>query len=558
MQWRTFLTVLAALAATGAQAQDPADAARRASVCLSPAGFDGAPRLLPGMGNYTWPLPNATPQVQRWFNQGLILAWGFNFSAAEASFREAARLEPACALCWWGVAYAAGPSVNHDMSADDRARAADAMTRAVALAPAQDARTRALIEAGAVRFAEPAQADRAAHDAAYAQALARLTRQWPRDADLLSLHAEALMVPQGRDYWRKDGRPQPWTEEILRILEAALRAAPDHPGANHLYIHALEDAPTARVAVAVASAQRLARVAPGAGHLVHMPAHVYFRLGRYQEAVDANRAALESDLAQFGASPASAAYIAGYTDHNRHFLWASALMSGEAGLARQEAAMLAQDAAQQGPGTAEHLRALPLYTAWRFGDWQALAQSPRPQPHHAYTDAAWRLGRAMAALRQGQHGEAQRELAAARRDAEVVQRKGARLKNTNPLADLLAIAADLVAAEIALAQGRHDEALALARAAVAAEDKLDFDEPPAWHMPARQVLAAVLLDSGRPGQAAQVLRADLARHPDNPWALQGLATALSAQGEARAAAKSKLAAQRTWRGAGKPPPHARY
>ena len=139
-----------------------------------------------------------------------------------------------------------------------------------------------------------------------------------------------------------------------------------------------------------------------------------------------------------------------------------------------------------------------------------------------------------------------------------MRRKGARLKNTNPLADLLAIAADLVAAEIALAQGRHDEAVALARAAVVAEDKLDFDEPPAWHMPARQVLAAVLLDSGRPGQAAQVLRADLARHPDNPWALQGLATALSAQGEARAAAKSKLAAQRTWRGAGKPPPHARY
>ena len=510
------------------------------------------------MGEYTWPLPGAKPQVQRWFNQGLILAWGFNFSAAEASFREAARLDPDCALCWWGAATAAGPSVNHDMSPDERRRAAEAMARAQALAPTQDARTRALIEAGALRFANPTQSDRAAQDAAYAQALARLARQRPRDADLLTLWADALMVPQGRDYWRKDGRPQPWTEEILRILEAALRAAPDHPGANHLYIHALEDAPAARVAAAEASAQRLARLAPGAGHLVHMPAHVYFRLGRYSEAIEANRAALDSDLAQFGASPASAAYVAGYTEHNRHFLWASALMAGEGGLARREAAALAQDAAVQGPGTAEYLRALPLYTAWRFGDWQALAQAPRPQPHHAYTDAVWHLGRALAALRGGQRSEARRELVAARRDMEVVQRKGARLKNTNSLADLLAIAADLVAAELALSDGRHDEAVDLARAAVAAEDRLDFDEPPAWPMPARQVLAAVLIDGGRLAEAAQVLREDLARHPDNPWALQGLATTLRAQGESRAADKAQVAAQRTWRGTQIPPPRARY
>lgn len=555
---RFFVALGSALVAAGAQAQDPAEAARQVSVCRTPTGFDGAPRLLPGMGSYGWPLTNAAPQVQRWFNQGLILAWGFNFSAAEASFREAARLDSACALCWWGAAYAAGPSVNHDMSAEDRARAAEAMARAQALAPVQDARTRALIEAGALRFANPAQADRATQDAAYAHALARLARQWPRDADLLTLQAEALMVPQGRDYWRKDGRPQPWTEEILRILEAALRAAPDHPGANHFYIHALEDAPTVRVASAVASAQRLARVAPGAGHLVHMPAHVYFRLGRYPEAVEANRAALASDLAQFGANSASATYVAGYTDHNRHYLWASALMSGEGGLARQEAATLAQGAAKQGPGTAEHLRALPLYTAWRFGDWQALAQAPRPQPHHAYTDAVWHLGRAMAALRQGRYSEAQREFAAARRDAEVVQRKDARIKNSHSLTDLLAIAADLVAAELALAQGRRDQAVALARAAVAAEDQLDFDEPPAWHMPARQVLAAVLIDGGRPAEAAQVLRVDLAKHPDNPWALRGLATALRIQGEVRAANKAELAAQRTWRGAGSPPPQARY
>lgn len=558
MYLRRLLIVLATLGGAPAWAQDPAEAARRASVCATPPGFAGAPRLLGGMGEYTWPLPGATPQVQRWFNQGLILAWGFNFLAAEASFREAARLDPGCALCWWGAAYAAGPSVNHDMSADDRLRAAEAMARAQALAPTQDARTRALIEAGALRFANPTQSDRAAQDAAYAQALARLARQWPRDADLLTLWAEALMVPQGRDYWRKDGRPQPWTEEILRILEAALRTTPDHPGANHLYIHALEDAPSARVSAAVASAQRLARVAPGAGHLVHMPAHVYFRLGRYPEAIEANRAAQDSDQAQFGASAAGTAYVAGYTDHNRHFLWASALMAGDGSLARQEAAGLAQDAARQVPGTAEHLRALPLYTAWRFGEWQALAQAPRPQPHHAYTDAVWHLGRAMAALRKGELTLAQREFAAAERDLEVVRRKGGRLKNTNGLAQLADLAHELVAAELAQAQGRRDEALQHARAAVAAEDALEFDEPPAWQLPARQVLGALLLENGQPGEAARVFRADLARHPDNPWAAQGLASALRLQGEAGAAGKAQVAAQRHWRGAGSPPLNSRY
>jgi tetratricopeptide (TPR) repeat protein len=547
-----------ALGAACAQAQDPAEAARRASLCLTPAGFDGAPRLLAGMGEYSWPLPGVTPQVQRWFNQGLVLAWGFNFSAAEASFREAARLDPACALCWWGVAYAAGPSVNHDMSADDRARAAEAMARAQALAPAQDARSRALIAASALRYAEPSQADRSAQDAAYAQALARLARARPEDADLATLWAEALMVPNGRDYWRKDGRPQPWTEEILRVLQAALRAAPDHPGANHLYVHALEDAPAARVTAALDSAQRLARVAPGAGHLVHMPAHVYFRLGRYDEAVAANRAALDSDRAQFGASPASAAYVSGYTDHNRHFLWASALMAGDGALAAAEAQTLARDAGTQGAGTAEHLRALPLYTAWRFGRWEALASAPRPQPHHAYTDAVWRLARAMAALRQGELSAAQRELAAAERDLEVVQRKGGRLKNTHGLPQLAGLARYLVAAELAQVEGRRDEALRHARAAVLAEDALDFDEPPAWQLPARQVLGALLLEDGRAAEAAQVFRADLAQHPDNPWAAQGLATSLRVQGEARAAAKAQSAAQRGWRGSGSPPPNSRY
>lgn len=546
------MTLLAALVDPAAarvpapSGTDPGLAAIRASVCgpTQARGAPAGPRLLAGMGDYALPVTGANPLVQRWFNQGLVLAWAFNFGGAQTSMREATRLAPDCAMCWWGLAYVPGPSVNHDLTLEERWAAHEAIERAARLAATGGLteRERGLIAALRLRHADPEQDDRGRAEEAWTAALDRLLRRWGDDADLLTLAAEARMASQGRSYWSRDGRALPGTERILALLEAALRLVPDHPAANHAYVHALEDAPRGQIERARGAADRLARIAPGAGHLLHMPAHIDFRLGRYAEAVAANQNALAADEQSAG----DAAYVVGYVDHNRHYLWAAALMAGQGALAREQAALLARGAAQRAPGTQAHWRALPIYTAIRLGDWAAIDALPRPQPHGAYTDGVWRVARGLSHLRAGQLHAAEAELAAARRDHETVARKQVLFKNTHPLAALLGIAVDLLAAEIASVQGEHAAALDLARAAVAAEDALEFDEPPAWHMPARHTLGALLLAAGKPGEAARVYRADLDRHPDNGWALTGLAQALAST-DAPGASKARAAAAVAWR-----------
>ncbi|MEG1833979.1 MAG: hypothetical protein RR240_11640 [Burkholderiaceae bacterium] len=550
----TAATVIALAGLTPALAQDAAERALRAAVCSSATGsFEGAPRLLAGLGDYSLPLAGQSPIVQRWFDQGLVLAWGFNFAAAEASMQEAARLAPDCAMCWWGVAYVPGPSVNHDLSEPERVRAHEAIERAHALALVSwtraSPRERQLIAALRLRHAQPEQTERGPQERAYGLALARLVAAHPRDADLLTLAAEAQMAPRGREYWSRNGAPQPWTPPILSLLERALAVAPQHPGANHLYIHALEDAPPRQVERALTAAQRLARIAPGVGHLVHMPAHVYFRLGRFDEAVRANQAALEADRQQFANGAASLAYETGYGDHNHHFLWAAAMMAGRAQLAQEQALILAAGAARHPRGSADHLRALPIYTAIRFGEWAALLTLTRPQPHSAYTDGVWHVARGLARVRSGALDAAAIELAAVERNLEVTARKQARFKNTHELDVMLRIARDLLAAELAAARGDYASAIASATAAVAAEDGLDFDEPPAWHMPARHSLGAILLAAGRPVEAVAVYRLDLRLHPDNGWSLRGLANAYAQSGDLRAARKAESAFTRVWQSA---------
>lgn len=544
---------------TSAQTQDAAESARRASFCLTPAGgFEGAPRLLAGLGEFHWPVSAANPLAQRWFDQGLVLAWGFNFAAAADSMREAARIAPECAMCWWGQAYVLGPSVNHDLNRDERQRAHLAIERAVALSALASPPERRLIAALRLRHAEPADDDRERHESAYEAALAQLLRERPRDAQVLTLLAEARMAQRGRQYWSRDGEAMAWTGAILRSLEKALSLAPEHPGANHLYVHALEDAPPAQVERALASARRLAAIAPGVGHLVHMPAHVYFRLGRYEEAMRANEAAIEADRMNFGPGGASAAYEAGYGDHNHHFLWASAMMAGRASLALQQAELLAAAAPRHPRGSAEHLRALPLYTEIRFGEWRRIAARPRPTPHSSYTDSVWHVARGLVALRADRLAEAQAELFKARQAAEAVRRKQALFKNTHELGAMAAIATDLLGAELAAAQGDRILAVVLANRAVAAEDALEFDEPPAWHMPARHTLGALLLEGGQARAALEVYRRDLSLHPDNGWALRGLADAQSALGQAAAAAKTEAAFSRVWAGADRPIKNSRF
>ncbi len=520
--------------------------ARPEATVSAPAG-----RLLPGTGTYRFRISTRLPLAQRFFDQGLVLAWGFNFAEAERSFREAARLDPECAMCLWGIAYSLGPSINHDMSHAAATAAHGAARQAVRLAHAAGAKERALIDALARRYKGAPTDDRSALDLAYAAAMRRVARRFPGDADVLTLLADALMVPHGRDYWRRDGTPEPWTRDIIAALERALKLAPEHPGANHFYVHVLEDSP--HPGRAVASAERLRTIAPGVGHLVHMPSHVYLRLGDYARALRANEEAIAADRAYLAAIAADPAYVSGYVEHNHHFLWYAALMSGHGAAALSAAAELARSAgsaAGGGPpsGTRQHFLVLPLYTQVRFGRWQAILASARPAAATGYTEGVWHYAMGMAYLRTGRADRAREESESVNASLRAAVFDEAELKNTNRLSALLEICFELLRAELAGAQGDHATAIAHARAALKVETGLAADEPPAWHMPARHTLGALLLAADRAPEAERVYREDLAVHPANGWALAGLAESLARQGSA-GAAEVRERFDRAWRGA---------
>jgi tetratricopeptide (TPR) repeat protein len=508
-----------------------------------------AARLLEGMGNYRLEISTRAPLAQRFFDQGLVLAWGFNFAEAERSFREAARLDPECAVCWWGAAYALGPSINHDMDAAAASAAYRHIQRANQLTPHASVKERALIQALKKRYGAVPLTDRAKLDAAYAREVREVARRFPDDADVLTLLADALMIPHGRDYWRKAGSARPWTPEILKLLERALELAPDHPGANHFYVHVLEDSPYPERARA--SAQRLQTLAPGVAHLVHMPAHVLLRLGDYAGASLANQNAIAADRAYLRARDADPRYAAGYVEHNHHFLWYTSIMSGNSNVALAAASELmryAESIATGGSatGTQQHFLVLPLYAQVRFGRWQAIIAAPRPAQATAYTTGVWHYARGMAYLRTGQPDRAREELESLNANLRSAARDTAALKNLIPLSRLLAIATRLLQAELAAAAGNFAGAYEQSRAAVRIESGLDADEPPAWHMPARHTLGALLLEAGRVTEAERVYREDLKAHPENGWSLVGLAESLARQGRASAAAEARTRFERAW------------
>ena len=538
---------IALLHVAAASAHAPDGETRTSARTPRQASAVGA-RLLEGMGDYRLAISTTVPLAQRYFDQGLVLAWGFNFAESVRSFLEAARLDPACAMCQWGVAYALGPSINHDM---DRASAAAAyrhVRNAQRLAGHASAKERALIQALGKRYAASPRAHRATLDRAYAEALRDAARRFPDDADVVTLLADALMVPHGRDYWDKSGAPRAWTPEILELLERALALAPDHPGANHFYVHTLEDSQVPERALA--SARRLQTLAPGVAHLVHMPAHVLLRLGDYAGASLANQNAIAADRAYLAGRDADLAYVAGYVEHNRHFLWYTSIMQGNSGVALATAAELrryAESAAYAAStGTQQHFRALPLYTQVRFGRWQEILAAPRPAPAKPYTDGVWHYARGMAYLRAGQRDRAAEELRHLQEKQRAARRNPAALKNVIPLGRLLAIPVRLLQAELSAAQGDFEGARRHCSAAAEIEFSLDADEPPAWHMPARHTLGALLLEAGHAAEAELAYREDLKAYPENGWGLAGLAESLARLGLAAEAADARAHFERAW------------
>jgi hypothetical protein len=540
---------LGALLIAGAAAAKPQGAA---AVCLNDAGALPAAeaRLLP-IGNYRGPRASADERAQRLFEQGLVFGWGFNFAEAVRSFRAAVLADLDCSLCRWGIAWAVGPSINHDMDPADMPVAIDAIAQARAYAPAAGSRERALIDALAARYSEDHNADQEQLAVAYADAMRKLAARNVDDPDIAVLAAEAIMNAYPYDYWADDGRPRPWTREIIALLDRANRIAPDHPAAHHYRIHLYEGSRTPEKALA--SAERIGALAPGVGHLVHMPSHIFLRVGRYHDAVLANRAAVDADREYLAAVKANETYAADYVPHNIHFLWASALWSGEGAVARQAADELAQAAGRLPDeparrGTRQHFQAAPWITLVRNREWHDLLARAVPKSSDApYLEGLIHYARGMAYAASGDLPAAQREADLLASRASAAREQKLAVKNINPASSLLGIAHALLSAEIALARSDAAAAIRHGRTAVAAEDRLEVDEPPAWQIPARHALARALLVGGRPGEARKVYLEDLHRHPENAPALAGLAAAERRLGRQAAATALEQRARAAWK-----------
>jgi tetratricopeptide (TPR) repeat protein len=494
------------------------------------------PSVLDDLGSYTFPMSTSSELAQRYFNQGLILAFGFNHAEAFRSLQAAAQLDPTCAMCYWGMAYVLGPNINAAMEGGDVPTAYEAIQRAIALSNHATERERAYIQALAQRYSAEPVDDRAELDAAYAAAMGELARQYPDDPDAASLYAEALMDTMPWDYWNPDGSAKPETTLVLNTLESVMERHPEHPMALHLYIHAVEKE---HPALGIAAADRLRDLVPGAGHLVHMPGHIYIRVGRYHDAVVANLKAVAADESYVTQCHAQGLYPIGYMPHNHHFLWFAAVMAGQKDIAIEAAhhtAMVDSELMRQpGYGTLQHYFVTPLYTLIKFAAWDQILAQPAPDVDLAYPTAVWHYARGLAFANRGQLIQAQRELQAMEAISTSTALDGVTIWDINTTAHLMQIAQAVLRGEIAAQSGDFEEAIAQLQQGVELEGSLNYDEPSPWYSPVRQQLGTVLLEANRPAEAEAVFRADLAIYPDNGWSLHGLAQALQTQEKSEAA-----------------------
>jgi tetratricopeptide (TPR) repeat protein len=485
-----------------------------------------APRLQ-NLGPYIFPVTTRSKKAQAFINQGLNLTYGFNHVEAGRAFREAARLDPDCAMAYWGQALVLGPNINLPMTPEDEPKASALAQKAVSLKAKASPRERAYIDAVAKRYSGKAE-DRGARDQAYADSMRELAKRYPEDLDAATLFAEALMDLRPWAYWAPDGKSYPGTDEALAKLESVLAKKPAHPGANHYYIHVLEAKSPER---AEAAADRLRTLMPGAGHMVHMPGHIYMRVGRYADASAVNEAAILADEDYITQCRAQGMYPIGYYPHNIHFLWSAASMEGRSetaiAAARKVAARVTDENMDQLPFQAG-FRVVPYYALTRFGRWDEMLKEPAPADRFVYLKGTWHYARGVAFAGKGQLDEAEKEL------AEVSQiASGTALDFTlfspNKAAAIFGIAPETLAGVIALKKKEFDPAIAHLERAVRIEDGLVYTEPAEWHYPPRELLGAALLEAGRLHEAETVYWEDLRRNPENGWSLFGLSQALAAQ-----------------------------
>ncbi len=505
--------------------------------------------LFEDLGNYHYPITTDSSLAQRYFDQGLILTYGFNHAEAARSFKEAARLDPDCAMAHWGAAFVLGSNINASMDKEAIPKAYSELQKALELASYANEKEQALIRALSNRYSPKPVQDRTSLEVAYVNAMREVAQRFADDVDVATLYAEALMNLNPWNYWTNDGQPQPGTPEILSTLESALKQNPNHPGANHLYIHAVEASPNPERGLP--SADRLRDLVPGIGHLVHMPSHIYIRTGRYHDASLTNEKAIKVDEAYIRQYYPEGIYPLAYYTHNFHFLWAAATMEGRSQVALQAARDLASKVDREkmrepGFGTLQHFFSIPLFALISFGKWNEILKQPAPGKDLLYPNGVWHYARGMAYTRTGQLEAAAHELEQLKRIASDRSLEQVTIWEINTTSDLLEIAQEVLAGELAAKRGDYDKAVKHLEKGPRLQDDLTFDEPPSWLPSVRQSLGAILLEAGRSEEAEGVYHDELKRFPESGWSLFGLHQALAAQGKTDQAEAAKKRFEKAW------------
>ncbi len=503
-----------------------------------------APRLT-RLGSHSFHVTTHSAEAQRAFDRGLNWAYSFGHFAAEQEFRAALAADPGCAMAWWGIALVNGPHINFPVVPPHKAaKAWEAITAAQHLAPNCSPLEQSLIAALAKRYAQAQPEDRAPLDQAYAGAMRALWKANPRNADIATLFAEAAMDLHPWNYWN-DGKALPWTDEIVTTLETALRLAPHHPGANHFYIHIVEASATP--GRALKAADRLRALVPDSSHMVHMPSHIYARVGQWEDAALANRRAMKADQ-RYRATFARQGFYAIYMAHNTHFLAYVTMMQGHSAesiaLADQVVAGIPEDFVKDYASIADGFMIFRSEVLMRFGHWEALLKEPEPAKEFPLARALWHFTRGVALTALGRTAEARQERERLQTAAAAVPAD--RTKGNSSAADILAIAGLQLDGEMLAKEDNVDAAVAKLREAVTREGKLVYDEPPNWIQPVRHTLGAVMLRAGRAVEAETVYREDLRIYPENGWSLLGLRDALTAQGKTAEAAAVNQRFRKQW------------
>lgn len=502
--------------------------------------------LLDNLGNHHHEITTHSPQAQAYFDQGLTLVFGFNHAEAFRSFQQAAKLDPDCAMCYAGMALALGPNINAPMGKEAMPTAYQAIEQARQLSAKASPHEQAYINAIAQRYSPQPVDDRSSLDLAYANAMGKLVEQYPEDLDGATLYAEALMDLMPWNYWLEGGEPKPETQKIVQTLESVLAKNPQHPGATHYYIHAVEA--SNHPEKAEAAADNLRGLIPGSGHLVHMPSHIYYRIGRYHDAALVNQDAIKSDESYLANAQEQELYSALYYPHNIHFLWLAASMEGrskEAIAAARKLVTKVSASQVQALPFAEIFLPTPYFALVQFGQWDEVLTEPKPSADFPYTTTMWHYARGMAWAAKGELDQVlteQQQLQRLLANHEFTALETAGI----PATQLVQIADELLNAKIAKLKNQNEAAIAYYQEAVKRQDNLPYMEPPYWYYPIRQSLGATLAQQGKFPEAEAAYRQDLQQHPNNGWSLFGLVQTLKAQDKQDAAKQTQQRFQDAW------------